>query len=174
MVIHRCCLTFSRLCNTSIISPGTTTRRGLLKITCQSLWAVQVSSWLLVRFSMMVMPGPSLNDHLTGSDHQRHRKIMNPAFSAAHLRKFLPLFQRIGTKASIHSRRCPELRLISLFQMVDKWKIDLSGPEKMTVMVNKWFSRATLDIIGEGTSSRGRWGHCPSHLSRYSGLRLPV
>ena len=33
-----------------------------------------------------------------GKDHQRHRKIMNPAFSAAHLRTFLPLFQRIAGK----------------------------------------------------------------------------
>lgn len=35
---------------------------------------------------------------LSGKDHQRHRKIMNPAFSAAHLRTFLPLFQRIASK----------------------------------------------------------------------------
>ncbi len=35
---------------------------------------------------------------LSGKDHQRHRKIMNPAFSAAHLRCFLPLFQRIASK----------------------------------------------------------------------------
>ena len=35
---------------------------------------------------------------LLGKDHQRHRKIMNPAFSAAHLRTFLPLFQRIASK----------------------------------------------------------------------------
>ena len=36
--------------------------------------------------------------------------------------------------------------------MVEQWKTDLSGTEKMTMMINKWYSRATLDIIGEGTS----------------------
>lgn len=35
-----------------------------------------------------------------GADHQRHRKVMNPAFSAPQLRSFLPLFQRITTKVS--------------------------------------------------------------------------
>ena len=45
----------------------------------------------------------------TGNDHHRHRKIMNPAFSAAHLRTFLPLFQRIGAKASNVHRPCLEV-----------------------------------------------------------------
>ena len=34
----------------------------------------------------------------SGEDHQRHRKIMHPAFSAPQLRTFLPLFQRIAGK----------------------------------------------------------------------------
>ncbi|TFK80428.1 cytochrome P450 [Polyporus arcularius HHB13444] len=77
-----------------------------------------------------IMTGPGIAVSL-GRDHQRHRKIMNPAFSAAHLRTFLPLFQRIGTK------------------MVEQWKTDLSGAERMSMVVNKWLSRATMDIIGE-------------------------
>ena len=34
--------------------------------------------------------------------------------------------------------------------MVEQWKAELSGSEQMVVMVNKWLSRATLDIIGQG------------------------
>ncbi|KAI0712968.1 cytochrome P450 [Cerioporus squamosus] len=75
-----------------------------------------------------IMGGPGIAVAL-GKDHQRHRKIMNPAFSAAHLKSFLPLFQRIGTKAS------------------QQWKADLSGTEQLNMLVNKWLSRATMDII---------------------------
>ncbi|KAI0712966.1 cytochrome P450 [Cerioporus squamosus] len=77
-----------------------------------------------------IMGGPGIVAAL-GKDHQRHRKVMNPAFSAAHLRTFLPLFQRIGTK------------------LVEQWKTDISGAEPMNMLVNKWLSRTTMDIIGE-------------------------
>ncbi|KAI0745013.1 cytochrome P450 [Earliella scabrosa] len=69
-----------------------------------------------------------------GMDHQRHRKIMNPAFSVAHLRSFLPLIQNFSSK------------------LVDIWRAELASDTnegEMTVMVNTWFSRVTLDIIGE-------------------------
>ncbi|KAI0697725.1 cytochrome P450 [Cerioporus squamosus] len=65
-------------------------------------------------------------------DHVRHRKIMNPSFSATRLRSFLPIFQRIGSKLS-------EL----LRANVD----DKRG--ELDIMFNKWISSATLDIIGE-------------------------
>ncbi|RPD78489.1 cytochrome P450 [Lentinus tigrinus ALCF2SS1-7] len=77
-----------------------------------------------------MLSGPGIVVSLD-KDHQRHRKIMNPAFNAAHLKTFLPLFQRISSK------------------MVEQWKAELSGTEQMHIMVNKWLSRATLDIIGE-------------------------
>ena len=35
---------------------------------------------------------------VTGSMHQRHRKVMNPAFSAQQLRTFVPLFQQTAVK----------------------------------------------------------------------------
>ena len=35
---------------------------------------------------------------MTGSMHQRHRKVMNPAFSAQQLRTFIPLFQQTAVK----------------------------------------------------------------------------
>ncbi|PIL34048.1 cytochrome P450 [Ganoderma sinense ZZ0214-1] len=80
------------------------------------------SAWLLL--------GPGIVT-VVGKDHQRHRKIMNPAFSAAHLRSFLPLFQRIAGKLS------------------DRWKGELMATGESSTLLNRWLSRATLDIIGE-------------------------
>ncbi|KAI0356394.1 PAH-inducible cytochrome P450 monooxygenase PC-PAH 4 [Trametes cingulata] len=69
--------------------------------------------------------------YVQGGDHQRHRKIMNPAFSAPQLRSFLPLFQR------------------NVGKLVEKWRVELSSSSDLDVMVNTWISRTTLDIIGE-------------------------
>ena len=90
-------------------------------------------------------------------DHQRHRKIMNPAFSAAHLRSFLPLIQGFSSKVSAHrpvrQRAAEQPERMFLIQLADMWRAELTSDTnggEMTVMVNKWFSRVTLDIIGEG------------------------
>ncbi|KAG2341337.1 cytochrome P450 [Suillus weaverae] len=67
-------------------------------------------------------------------DHQRHRKIMNPAFGAAQLRTFLPVFRRSAARLS------------------QKWKdmIQLGEkPDGCTMNVNETLSRVTLDVIGE-------------------------
>ncbi|KAM5543175.1 hypothetical protein V8D89_003049 [Ganoderma adspersum] len=77
-----------------------------------------------------LLTGPGIAAVL-GKTHQRHRKIMNPAFSAAHLRTFLPLFQRIASK------------------LADMWKGELMATGELNAMLNRWLSRATLDIIGE-------------------------
>ncbi|KAF7791574.1 hypothetical protein EIP86_002590 [Pleurotus ostreatoroseus] len=68
-----------------------------------------------------------------GTSHQRHRKVMNPAFTAQQLRTFLPLFRRASTK------------------MCQQWKDEVlaDAPKGSTVMVNKWLARLTLDVIGE-------------------------
>ncbi|RDX48041.1 cytochrome P450 [Lentinus brumalis] len=81
-------------------------------------------------FMGQMMGGPGIVVAL-GRDHVRHRKIMNPAFNATQLKSFLPLFQRISAK------------------MIEQWKAELLSSEQMDVMVNKWLSRATLDIVGE-------------------------
>ncbi|KAI0633729.1 PAH-inducible cytochrome P450 monooxygenase PC-PAH 4 [Trametes polyzona] len=65
-----------------------------------------------------------------GERHLRQRKIMNPAFTASHIRSFLPLFRRITAK------------------LVEKWRAELSTTPEAHVQVNNWISRATLDIIG--------------------------
>ncbi|OCH92291.1 cytochrome P450 [Obba rivulosa] len=69
----------------------------------------------------------------SGHVHQRQRKIMNPAFSAPQLRTFIPVFQR------------------NIRKVTETWKNELSArPEgRMTDCVHVWFTRATLDIIGE-------------------------
>lgn len=67
-------------------------------------------------------------------DHQRHRKIMNPAFGAAQLRTFLPVFRRSAARLS------------------QKWKDMIQLGEKSdgcTINVNETLSRMTLDVIGE-------------------------
>jgi len=67
-------------------------------------------------------------------DHQRHRKIMNPAFGAAQLRTFLPVFRRSAARLS------------------QKWKDMIQLGEKSdggTMKVNETLSRMTLDVIGE-------------------------
>ncbi|KAG2744032.1 cytochrome P450 [Suillus brevipes Sb2] len=68
------------------------------------------------------------------NDHQRHRKIMNPAFGSAQLRTFLPLFRR------------------SAAQLSQKWKDMIQFEEKAdrcTINVHMTLSRMTLDVIGE-------------------------
>ncbi|KAG2157942.1 cytochrome P450 [Suillus bovinus] len=67
-------------------------------------------------------------------DHQRHRKIMNPAFGAAQLRTFLPVFRRSAARLS------------------QKWKdmIQLGeNSDGCTMNVSETLSRMTLDVIGE-------------------------
>ena len=35
-------------------------------------------------------------------------------------------------------------------QLSEKWKEELVATGELDVMINKWLSRATLDVIGEG------------------------
>ncbi|PBK75434.1 cytochrome P450 [Armillaria solidipes] len=66
-----------------------------------------------------------------GSVHQRHRKVMNPAFSAGQLRTFLSLFQRTTRHFS-------------------RKLTDLVEGGQSTLNMNQWLGKLTLDIIGEG------------------------
>ncbi|KAF4605321.1 hypothetical protein EYR40_004105 [Pleurotus pulmonarius] len=66
----------------------------------------------------------------SGDTHQRHRKVMNPAFTAQQLRAFLPLFQSTASR------------------MTQKWK-DLIQAGDHTFNVSRWLARSTLDAIGE-------------------------
>ncbi|KAH9012298.1 cytochrome P450 [Lactarius pseudohatsudake] len=68
-----------------------------------------------------------------GQAHRRQRKIMNPAFSAHQMQSFLPLFHGTASK------------------LVQKWKEVIAADPSGQPLVNVvgWFSRASLDIIGE-------------------------
>ncbi|KAK7463547.1 hypothetical protein VKT23_006895 [Stygiomarasmius scandens] len=71
-----------------------------------------------------------------GNMHQRHRKALNPAFSASQLKMYLSVFQR------------------STQRLVAKWQnqyslLDRNKEEGQTVDMTRWISRLTLDIIGE-------------------------
>ncbi|KAK0449920.1 cytochrome P450 [Armillaria borealis] len=65
-----------------------------------------------------------------GSVHQRHRKVMNPAFSAGQLRTFLSLFQRTTRHFS-------------------RKLTDLIEGGRSTLNMNQWLGKLSLDIIGE-------------------------
>ncbi|KAK0204382.1 cytochrome P450 [Desarmillaria ectypa] len=67
---------------------------------------------------------------VAGSTHQRHRKVMNPAFSAAQLRTFLSLFQRSAKKFSGKL-------------------IDVVEEGQSSINIAPWLGKLTLDIIGE-------------------------
>ncbi|VDC03587.1 unnamed protein product [Peniophora sp. CBMAI 1063] len=70
-----------------------------------------------------------------GSQHQKQRKIMNPAFSVPQLKSFLPTFLQYAEK------------------LVQKWKEEEitpgSGAIDPVINVYSWLSRTTLDVIGE-------------------------
>ncbi|VDB83332.1 unnamed protein product [Peniophora sp. CBMAI 1063] len=68
-----------------------------------------------------------------GEQHRRHRQIMNPAFTQAQLKSFLPIFQ-----AHAHT-------------LAEKWRQEEIAPSadgKAFFNVHGWLSRTTLDIIG--------------------------
>ncbi|KAJ3881037.1 cytochrome P450 [Lentinula edodes] len=68
-----------------------------------------------------------------GVIHNRHRKALNPAFSAKQLRQFLGLFQR------------------STRRLVENWQQELgnSASEGSVINVTKWLPKITLDVIGQ-------------------------
>ncbi|KAF7422500.1 hypothetical protein PC9H_010656 [Pleurotus ostreatus] len=66
----------------------------------------------------------------SGEVHQRHRKVMNPAFTSQQLRGFLPLFQSTASR------------------MTQKWKDSIQAGDQ-TINVSHWLARSTLDAIGE-------------------------
>ena len=92
---------------------------------------------------------------LAGEVHQRHRKIMNPAFSAPQLRSFLTLFQDIGLKVGIVPWTIMRPAHMPSSQMCEKWKNEVLDSSGKTVYVNRWLARTTLDIIGAGRASTG-------------------
>ncbi|KIY63065.1 cytochrome P450 [Cylindrobasidium torrendii FP15055 ss-10] len=65
-----------------------------------------------------------------GTTHQRHRKVLSPAFSETQLRSYAPLFRRVGKTLTKQMRNA----------------IDTPGK---TLNMHAWFGRASLDVVGE-------------------------
>ena len=59
--------------------------------------------------SVLVLIRSKLMLVIIGETHHRHRKVMNPAFSAQQLKEFLPLFQR--TIGKVYTIGCVWSRL---------------------------------------------------------------
>ncbi|RDX57275.1 cytochrome P450 [Lentinus brumalis] len=109
---------------------------------------------LLLLTEMFLGPGIVA---VEGEKHHRHRKIMNPAFSAPQLRSFLSLFQDVGLK------------------MCEKLKPEVEGDPDKTVFINKWLARTTLDIIGQAAFDYDYGGLSDNEsplMKAYSGLFL--
>ena len=98
---------------------------------------------------------------------------MTPAFFAPQLRTFLPLFQDMASKVrcfvDIH---ITQKVICDLRQLAQKWKdevISLDPTGQPLVNVPPWFSRATLDVIGEGKCgivATHTFSHNATHCSR--------
>ncbi|KIP05242.1 hypothetical protein PHLGIDRAFT_163819 [Phlebiopsis gigantea 11061_1 CR5-6] len=71
----------------------------------------------------------------SGETHARQRKIMNPAFTVGQIRSFVPIFRTGAAK------------------LTQKWRDEISAKaasaEGVALTVNRWFSRVTIDILGE-------------------------
>ena len=116
-----------------------------------------------------------------GEQHQRHRKIMNPAFSVPQLKSFVPLFLRHADRVPLplHYRLWCDLLTSSYarLQLVQKWKQEETAlPDGETAFINihRWLSRTTLDVIGEGMHIDRI--HCDEKSSPecLSGFWLPI
>ncbi|KAF5314792.1 hypothetical protein D9758_017507 [Tetrapyrgos nigripes] len=70
-----------------------------------------------------------------GNTHQRHRKALNPAFSASQLKTFLSLFQRSTQRLSSKWRE-------TIFK-------DTPKGSSQEINMTKWLPKVTLDVIGE-------------------------
>ncbi|BGP16891.1 hypothetical protein JCM10213_007336 [Rhodosporidiobolus nylandii] len=87
-----------------------------------------------------------------GDDHRRQRRIMQPSFSAAHLRELVPLFFEQAHKLSdiwkdhlkkdyVEDAAWKDADAVAAYKATRK-----SG--EMVIDVLRWFNRVTLDIIG--------------------------
>ncbi|KAL4255425.1 cytochrome P450 family protein [Pleurotus pulmonarius] len=75
------------------------------------------------------MFGRSILSASSSEVHQRHRKVMNPVFTAQQLRGFLPVFQTVASR------------------MTQKLKDQIQNGEKSFNIIS-WLGRCTLDAIG--------------------------
>nr|BED42986.1 cytochrome P450 monooxygenase [Trametes versicolor] len=85
--------------------------------------------WYTQTIHMMLGPGLL---SVTGDTHKKQRKMINPVFSAKHLRTVVPIFYRVTDKLiQAISSRVP------------------THAEEMDVEILGWMSRAALELIGQ-------------------------
>ena len=82
------------------------------------------------------------------------RKIANPAFGIAEAKTYIPWFLQGASKVRNSSSLLYSM-LKSNCQLTERWKdmIDKSAESSLTISIAPWLHRATLDILGESTSS---------------------
>ena len=100
----------------------------------------------------LMLTGPSLLGTY-GHTHKRQRKLLNPVFSAAHMRNLTPVFHSISDKVC-----CPaasstlDLVLIPLawpFQLRIALETRLrDGPRELDIL--EWMGRTALELVGQG------------------------
>ncbi|KAI0760468.1 cytochrome P450 [Fomes fomentarius] len=76
--------------------------------------------------------GPGLLSTLAGDHHRKQRKLLNPVFSIAHMRRMIPIFNTVGHR---------------LIEALDK-RIS-RHPEGIEVDMIAWMGRTALELIGQ-------------------------
>ena len=89
-------------------------------------------------------------DHVTGDDHKRQRRILNPSFSPSHLRDILPtFFECVYRLRDAWDETLAKREHESLAFRDARHRAAYDDDGKSTVIeVYHWASRVTLDIIG--------------------------
>ncbi|KAF4606808.1 hypothetical protein EYR38_000863 [Pleurotus pulmonarius] len=117
-----------------------------------------------------------------GDEHQRHSKIMSPAFSPEQLHSFLPLFQNTASRVRISSAASyfPAVNITGTAQMAQKWK-DLvqiaafdyqfgaleSTQTPLFKSLENLFSDALLYPTGVDLLFTGLWEHIPTTILQW-------
>ncbi|ESK89570.1 cytochrome p450 [Moniliophthora roreri MCA 2997] len=98
---------------------------------CEWVSVYLAQAWSLFRVSRLhCLSTNDRNELSSGTIHQRQRKILNPAFSAAQIKPLASTFQKY-TK-----------------YLVNKWRDQVQAGTK-TIDALKWFPNMTLDALGE-------------------------
>ncbi|KAI0373129.1 cytochrome P450 [Pilatotrama ljubarskyi] len=106
--------------------------RALHSIYVKDQDVFEESEMLLASFGLFI--GPGLLATL-GEQHRRQRKMLNPLFSAEHLREMTPIFTHV-----IH-RNLSQLEEAIASRVKD-------GPQEIDVL--GWMGRTALELIGQG------------------------
>ncbi|PPQ88993.1 LOW QUALITY PROTEIN: hypothetical protein CVT25_005092 [Psilocybe cyanescens] len=93
--------------------------------------------------------GLSSSDPLfTGDEHRRHRRMLNPVFSSAHMRQMVPIFYEVSHKASASMNHMLLYLTDDHAQVKDVFLNKVkNGPQEVDVV--NWMTRLALELIGQ-------------------------